>query len=142
MKRYALIIDDNREIGQSMARMLDLLDYEVRVSTGPRTALLSMTQRTPDVILLDLHMQGVDGVEVCRYIRRDPRFMHVPVLAISSDTQEALIARIRAAGANGFLAKPIELEALEKALAQLETPLTPPRPGGTGPVAGSSSVRS
>jgi CheY-like chemotaxis protein len=101
-----------------------------------------MTQRTPDVILLDLHMQGVDGVEVCRYIRRDPRFMHVPVLAISSDTQEALIARIRAAGANGFLAKPIELEALEKALAQLETPLTPPRPGGTGPVAGSSSVRS
>jgi CheY-like chemotaxis protein len=94
------------------------------------------------VILLDLHMQGVDGVEVCRYIRRDPRFTHVPVLAISSDTQETMIARIRAVGANGFLAKPIELEALERALTQLEKSYVSPRPGGTGPVAGPPSIRS
>jgi hypothetical protein len=46
MRRYALIIDDSREIADSVARMLDLLNYETRVATGPRTAFLSMTQRT------------------------------------------------------------------------------------------------
>ncbi len=116
MSRFALVIDDNRDTADSLTQMLILLGYETRVAYGPLRAIEGFVRRFPDVILLDIHMQGVSGVEICRYLRRDPRTAHVPVVAISSDTQESLVADVRAAGANAFLPKPIDIEALERAL--------------------------
>jgi CheY-like chemotaxis protein len=128
MKRFALVIDDNRETADSLVMMLDLLGYQAKVAYGALTAITKFTQRFPDVILLDIHMAGMNGVEVCRFIRRDPRTAHLPVLAMSSDNQPALIASVREAGANGFLAKPISLDALEQVLHELEKEMD----GGAG----------
>lgn len=122
MDRLALVIDDSRDTADSLVQMLNLLGYQAKVAYGPLTAIERVTQRFPDVILLDIHMQGVDGIEICRYIRRDPRTAHVPILLMSTDTQPALIARARAAGANDFLSKPVDLDELERALNGLETP--------------------
>ena len=122
MSRFALVIDDSRETADSLEQMLALLGYETRVAYGPLRAIEGFAHRFPDVILLDIHMQGVSGVEICRYLRRDPRTAHVPVVAISSDTQESLVASMRAAGANAFLPKPIDLEALESALQTIFPP--------------------
>ncbi|MCS6911304.1 MAG: response regulator, partial [Anaerolineales bacterium] len=72
----------------------------------------------PDLILLDIHLQGVNGVEVCRYLRHSERLATVPVIAMSSDTQSELVAAMHAAGANAFLAKPIQIEALEQAIVE------------------------
>jgi len=121
MKRTALIIDDNRLIAKSLIQMLDLLGYEAQAAYGSLAGIQMLGQMVPDLILLDLHMQGVNGVEVCRYIRRDPRLAKVPVLAISSDNQEMMIASVREAGANAFLSKPLEFDALEKVLKHLES---------------------
>ena len=121
MKRTALIIDDNRLIANSLMQMLDMLGYEAQAAYGSLVGIQTLGQMVPDLILLDLHMQGVNGVEVCRYIRRDPRLAKVPVLAISSDNQEMMIASVREAGANAFLAKPIEFDALEKVVKYLES---------------------
>lgn len=116
MKPYALVIDDSRETADSLAEMLNLLGYQARVAYGPRTAMNAVTHQFPSLILLDIHMPGVDGPEVCRYLRRDPRTAQVPVIAISSDQQPEIIAEAMAAGANHFLPKPISFEALEKAV--------------------------
>lgn len=121
MTRLAFIIDDNRLIAKSLGQMLNLLGYEVQSAFGSLMGIQMLNQITPDLILLDLHMQGVNGIEVCRYIRRDARLAHVPVIAISSDNQEVMISGVREAGANFFLGKPIEFEALEKAVRQIET---------------------
>jgi CheY-like chemotaxis protein len=123
----ALVIDDNLEIANGLSSMLGLLDYEVRVALGPRPALEALAQRVPDVIFLDIHMAGLNGVEVCRYIRRDPRTAHVIIVAISSDNQPALVVRVRNAGADGFLAKPIEMEQLEELTGEIVRRLALPR---------------
>ena len=107
------MIEDNREAANGLDGMLSLLGYAVRVALGPRAALEALAQHVPDVIFLDIHMRGLDGVEVCRYIRRDPRTARVIIVAISSDSQPALIERVRLAGADGFLAKPVEQALLE-----------------------------
>ncbi len=120
MKPYALVIDDSREIADSLAEMLNLLGYTARVAYGPRTAMNAVTHQYPSLILLDIHMPGVDGPEVCRYLRRDPRTAHVPVIAISSDHQPEVVAQVMAAGANFFLPKPISLESLEKAIDEVQ----------------------
>jgi CheY-like chemotaxis protein len=113
----AYIVEDNRATGESLMAMLRFLGYRVRVALGPLPALEALRIEVPDVVFLDIHMQGMDGDEVCRFIRRDPRTARVPVFAISSDTQPALVDRARSAGANGFLPKPIAFDALEAALA-------------------------
>ena len=123
----ALVIDDNREVADGLRGMLALLGYWVRVALGPRPALEALAQRVPDVIFLDIHMAGLDGVEICRYIRRDPRTAHVIIVAISSDNQPSLIVRARNAGADGFLAKPIDIAELEDVTEEINLRLALPR---------------
>jgi CheY-like chemotaxis protein len=119
MSRYALVVDDSRIAATTIAQALELLGYETEIACGPRPALESLARRIPDVILLDINMPGVDGVEVCRYIRCEPGTAQVPVIAISSEVQEDTVARILEAGANIFMPKPIDVEALEQALKRL-----------------------
>lgn len=120
MKRFAFIVDDNRMIANSLAQMLSLLGYEVKVAYGAMMAIQQMAQQVPDVVLMDLHMQGLNGIELCRHLRQDIHLRHVPILAMSSDNQPALIDSIREAGATLFIPKPIDIEALEKALHTIE----------------------
>jgi CheY-like chemotaxis protein len=117
---YAYVIDDNRETADSLCQWLSLFDYDTQVALGPLAAIEALARRVPDVIFLDIHMQGMDGVEVCRYIRRDPRTAEVAIIGMSSDTQSTLVERVRMAGANGFLGKPLELDALEDVLKAVE----------------------
>ena len=120
MPRHALVIDDTRLTANSLAQMLDLLGYQTHVAYGSRAAIEGAAQQIPDVILLDINMPGIDGVEVCRFFRRDPRTAKVPIVAMSTETQEEMVARVREAGANIFLPKPIDFEALEQALKEFE----------------------
>jgi DNA-binding response OmpR family regulator len=124
--RYAFVIDDNRMIANSLVQMLKLLGYEAYAAYGSLPAMQALSYHVPDLVLLDIHLQGVNGVDVCRFIRRTERLARVPILAISSDTQPELIAGMRQAGANGFLSKPIDIDALEAAIqaAQRDASLT------------------
>ena len=119
MSHYALIVDDVRIAATTIAQTLELLGYETEIAYGPRPALESLARRIPDVILLDINMPGVDGVEVCRYIRNEPGTAQVPIIAISSEAQQDTVARILEAGANIFMPKPLDVEALEQALKRL-----------------------
>ncbi len=112
----AYVIEDHRESADCLVRLLEVLGYQARMALGPLPALEALARSVPDVIFLDLHMRGMDGVEVCRYVRRDPRTARVIVIAMSSDTQPELIERVRCAGADGFLAKPLALDELERVL--------------------------
>jgi CheY-like chemotaxis protein len=116
MPRYALVVDDTRIAATTIAQALTLLGYQAEVAYSPRVAIESISKRLPDVILLDINMPGIDGVEVCRYLRRDPHTENVPIVAMSSEAEEETVDRVYEAGANAFLAKPIDIDILERAL--------------------------
>lgn len=138
LARSAFVIDDNRLIADYLVQMLRLLGYDARAAYGPLPALRALAGLAPDIILVDIHMQGINGVELCRALRRDARLARVPILAISSDIQSELIAAMRAAGANGFLSKPVQLEALEEALADVWRDAAPTPPGNKKPAGGAA----
>jgi len=119
MSRCALVVDDARIAATTIAQILTLLGYQAQVAFGPRQAIESLAQHTPDVILLDIHMPGVDGVELCRYFRREPRTARVPIIAMTSEPHPETAALMRSAGANAFLPKPIDVETLERVLKHL-----------------------
>jgi CheY-like chemotaxis protein len=116
----ALVIEDNRQMADSLCQMLDLLGVKARPAYGPRAAILAMSERVPDVIFTDINLPGVDGFEIIAYLRRLPQLAEVPIVIVTSDDQPETERRAREIGARRYLIKPISFEMLESVLAELK----------------------
>jgi DNA-binding response OmpR family regulator len=107
-----LVVDDEPPILDLVRFTLE--DAEVRVveaSDGVEALALARRLR-PDLILLDVHMPRLDGLEACRQIRRDPALARTPIVMLTAAGQEADRARGREAGADEYLTKPFSPLAL------------------------------
>jgi len=112
----ALIIDDNRQMAESLAQIVQLLGVDVDVAYGARTGMVKLQQEIPDVVFLDVNMPGVDGFEVMAYFRRLPQLKDVPVIVITSDDQPETAQKARDTGVLKLLVKPPSVESIENAL--------------------------
>ena len=112
----ALVVDDSRATADSLRAMVSLLGFEAEVAYGARAALYAVERFRPDVVLLDLHMPGLEGYDILAYLRRDPRLADVPVIVITSEEQPQAHRRARQTGALAVLVKPVSLEQLEAVL--------------------------
>jgi CheY-like chemotaxis protein len=115
----ALIIDDNRSTADALHQMLTVLDVSARVAYGASPAMSLLSGFTPGLILLDINMPGVDGLEILAYLRREPRLIPIPVIVITSDDQPETRARVMKGGANAMIIKPATLDALEENLKKI-----------------------
>ena len=115
----AIIIDDNRSTADALHQMLTVLDISARVAYGASPAMSLLSGFTPGLILLDINMPGVDGLEILAYLRREPRLIPVPVIVITSDDQPETRARVMKGGATAMIIKPATLEALEENLKRI-----------------------
>lgn len=113
---YVLIVDDDRTIAESLADMISLFGYQTTIVSGARFAFESIVDNLPSLVLLDLNLPGVDGLEVCRYIKRDPTAGNTPVVFVSVEDDPTIMEEAREAGASGYLVKPVDLSALESLL--------------------------
>ncbi|AWI28100.1 response regulator transcription factor [Streptomyces sp. ICN441] len=105
-----LVVDDDAAIRRSLARALRLGGFSVELAEDGRSALLGVGDRRPDVIVLDVSMPGISGIEVCRTLRADGD--DVPVLMLSAlDETTDRIAGLQA-GADDYLVKPFALQEL------------------------------
>jgi DNA-binding response OmpR family regulator len=107
-----LIVDDEPAILDLVRFTLE--DAEVRIveaSDGVEALALARRVR-PDLILLDVHMPRLDGLEACQQIRRDPALARTPIVMLTAAGQEADRARGREAGADEYLTKPFSPLAL------------------------------
>ena len=109
----ALVIDDNTETADSLCQLLSLLEIEALPAYGPRAALEYLLRDIPDIVLLDLNMPGVNGLEVLRYLRREPRLVSVPVIVVTAEDERFIVQRCINAGATAVVTKPASLEQLE-----------------------------
>jgi twitching motility two-component system response regulator PilH len=110
-----LIIDDNRQTADALQQMLQILELPARVAYGSSAAMAVLGGIIPRFVCLDINMPGVDGTEVLAYIRREPRFMKVPVIVITSDDQPETRQYVMRGGAQAMLIKPVTIDALENA---------------------------
>ncbi|MFH1184412.1 MAG: thioredoxin-dependent thiol peroxidase [Chloroflexota bacterium] len=115
----ALIIDDNRSTADALLQMLGLLHVPARVAYGSSAAMSLLSSFTPSLVLLDITMPGVDGMEVLGFLRREPRLAGVPVLVITLDDQPETRERAFKRGASAVIIKPATLDVLEDSLRRL-----------------------
>ena len=119
MSRLVLIIDDEQVSAQALARMLDILDYQPVVDRNADEAIRFLRQMIPDLILLDLNMRHVNGMEMLGFLKRNKRTTHVPVVMVSVNDQPEAIQKAYNAGAVGYLVKPVSIEKLESILERI-----------------------
>jgi excisionase family DNA binding protein len=109
-KFNVLIVDDEQEIVDIMKTYLQRQgSYRIATASDGITALIEVGRVKPDLLVLDIMMPGVDGVEVCRRIKADSTNKTV-IIAVSGDPEKE--KKILQAGADAFMAKPIDLEKL------------------------------
>jgi CheY-like chemotaxis protein len=117
---FALVVDDNRIMCDSLVQMISFLGVEAYPAYGPRAGILSLIKTTPDVVFLDINMPGVSGLEVLAYLRREPRLEKVPVVVVTSDDQPQTATSAYQRGVIKVIIKPATLEALENVLKEIQ----------------------
>ncbi len=106
MDSKVLVIDDEPDILLLCRVNLGQAGMEVQEAESGQAGLEAALADTPDAVVLDLMMPGMDGFEVLRRLREDERTSDVPVLVLSARTGQAERARCATLGANEFVAKP------------------------------------
>ncbi len=118
---YILVVDDDNNMAKAIADMVSLFDWETQIANGPRQAIRLLHSEKPALMLLDLNMDGVNGLEVCRYIKRDPITKDTPVIFVTAEDDPSFIKKAHEAGAMDYLVKPVDIDKLESILDKLPT---------------------
>jgi len=111
-KERILVVDDEEDILELVHYNLSRTGYDVSTVTTGELALRSVRASPPDLVVLDLMLPGVDGVEVCRLLKRDPATREVPVLMLTARGEEADVVRGLEIGADDYVTKPFSTKVL------------------------------
>jgi CheY-like chemotaxis protein len=112
MSQRVLLVEDAPFLRYAFSRLLRLHGYEVLEATNGSEALAVLPDFQPDLVLTDLRMPVMDGVELIRRLRDDPVTIGLRVVAITADATAQTERQAREAGATDFIAKPIDLPSL------------------------------
>ena len=111
-----LVVDDNRDIADALAWLLQSIGHEAFAAYDGASALLAAERRSPQVIIQDLGMPGMGGYEIARRMRKLSAARHAMLVALTGTARADAWPTAREAGFERLLLKPIGLAALEEAL--------------------------
>jgi len=119
-RRRVLIVDDNEDAATALAELLDLEGHQTQIAHNGLQAVELAKANEFDVVLMDLGMPGLDGIETARRIREIPGRDRLRIAALTGWGQESDRARTREAGFGWHLVKPVNTVFLRKLVANLE----------------------
>jgi DNA-binding response OmpR family regulator len=115
--REVWIVEDDDEMSHAVKLMLQLLDYSVNIFRDARSAARQLLGGDrPDVMLLDINMPEVSGIDLLEFLRKQKDLKDLPVVMLSSETTDVQVDEAMDIGANGFIFKPVTIDELEEAL--------------------------
>lgn len=121
MTRPILIIEDDPDIAELLRYSLAAQHFETRVAVtgGEGLAASFDKQSPPGLILLDFLLPGVDGLEICRRLRKEPSTANIPVIMVTAKSSLADVKSARDAGVNDYFTKPFSLQSLMESISAL-----------------------
>ena len=116
--RHVWIVDDDEEMSRAVGLMLNLLDCDTTSFLTVRSAVRSLlTGKMPDLIILDINLPEVSGLDMLEFLRRRPEWKNLPVVMLSSESADSIVDQALELGADSYVMKPVTIEELEKAMA-------------------------
>jgi CheY-like chemotaxis protein len=113
-----LIVEDKATSRELLRNILEPRGYEVIEAVDGLDGLAKAIEHQPNLILLDLYMPQLGGMELLGKLRADPRFHSTPVIALTASAMQGDRERALAAGFNGYLTKPVSLDTLRSEISR------------------------
>ena len=107
-----LYIEDNRDNRSLVRRVLESEGYEVTEAANADDALASLQADSPDLILMDINMPGIDGYTLTAQIKSVPDYTSIPIIAMTANVMRGDRERSLEAGCDGYIQKPIDIDVL------------------------------
>lgn len=107
-----LIIEDERDIVELLSYNLEQEGYTIFFSTSGEEALTMVQQKNPDLILLDLMLPGVDGLDVCRHLKRNETTRNIPIIMLTAKSEDSDVITGLEMGADDYIPKPFSPKVL------------------------------
>lgn len=115
--RVVWIVEDDDEMSHAIKLMLQLLDCSVEIFRDARSVARQLLGGDrPDVMLLDINMPEVSGIDLLEFLRQRNDLKDLPVVMLSSETTDVQVDEAMDLGADGFIFKPVTIDELEEAL--------------------------
>jgi len=106
-----LVVEDNERNLKLLRDVLEYAGYDVRVARTAEDGITLAVKEPPDLVLMDLQLPGIDGMEALRRLRENPRTANIPVVAVTAQAMKQDRERALDAGFNGYIEKPISVRA-------------------------------
>ena len=103
-----LIIEDNALNMKLVRSMLQLAHYEIVEAQNAEDGIKLAGMHLPNLILMDIQLPGIDGLDATRIIKKDPNLAHIPIVALTSYAMQGDEEKAMSAGCSGYIAKPID----------------------------------
>lgn len=112
MAKTILIVDDSETVRQQVGTALEQAGYVVVRAVDGSDGWLQLAKRPFDLAIFDVNMPRLGGLELLERVRKDASLRHIPVLMLTTEVRREAIERAKAAGAKGWMTKPVKLDAL------------------------------
>lgn len=109
-RRSVLVVEDHPVNQRLLGFLLESAGFTVHAAADAHDALRQLETVLPDLILMDIQLPGVNGLELARLIRADARLQQVPIVAVTAYAMKGDEEKARAAGCSGYIPKPIDVE--------------------------------
>ncbi|MBN1267042.1 MAG: response regulator [Anaerolineales bacterium] len=111
------VVEDDLDMQQAVKLMLTMMGYSVHFHNNARSAAKHLLEgAVPDLILLDIMMPEVTGIDFLEFLRRRSDYKHIPVVMLSAESTDVQVDEAMSLGADGFVFKPVTFEELEGAI--------------------------
>jgi CheY-like chemotaxis protein len=115
--RQVWVVDDDEEMNEAIGLMLKVLDCEVTSFYSARSAAQQLlTGKTPQLLILDINMPEISGLDLLEFLRRRPEGKELPIVILSSESADSIMDKALHLGADAYIKKPATIEELEKAM--------------------------
>jgi CheY-like chemotaxis protein len=111
MTQVILVVEDNDRNLKLLRDVLEYAGYEVRTARTAEDGITSAVSKPPDLVLMDLQLPGIDGIEALHRLRESHRTAGIPVVAVTAQAMKQDRERVLQAGFNGYVEKPISVRA-------------------------------
>jgi len=109
-----LVVDDHPQNLKLAVLLLTISGYQVQTAADAEDALARLETFMPRLILMDIQLPGMDGLELTRRLKADPRYRDVVIVALTAYAMKGDRERALAAGCDGYIAKPLDTEAFPR----------------------------
>ena len=107
-----LVVDDEPDLVETVRYPLEMEGYQVLIAYNGEDGLNQARKEGPDLIILDLMLPKLDGYKVCRLLKFDERYKHIPILMLTAKTQEKDKLLGKETGADDYMTKPFDIDKL------------------------------